>query len=73
MSGSCRDALPDVWECSEGPPAALGCPEVVGRPYQKFGRPSRLSGSQRWPSRMSRSGQEALPDCRELSDAFPDV
>ena len=37
MSGSVRDALLDVKECSEGPPR---CPGVVGRT-------SRMSGSGR--------------------------
>ena len=86
MSESGRDArqdvrdwsvgLPDVWECSRGPP---DCQVVVGRP-------SRMSGSSRdalqdvreWsggppgcpgvvgmPSRMSGSGRETLPDVRE--------
>ena len=50
----CRgiEALPDVREGYGGPPVSPG---VVGRPFRKFGRLSRMSGS----------GQEALPDVRE--------
>ena len=64
MSGSGREVLPDVqeWsrilpdvrECSGGPPV---CPVVVGRS-------SRMSESGREPSQMSGSGQDALPDVR---------
>ena len=68
MYGSCRVALPIVWEAlpvvlewSSGPP---GCPRVVGRPC-------RMSGSGRRPSQMSRSGLVALPDVREWSGNPP--
>ena len=54
MSGSSQKALPNVQECSRGPP---GCPGVVGRHFRMIGRPSR----------MSRRGREALPDVREWS------
>ena len=56
---SVRDALPNAQVWSRNP---LGCPEVVGRPFRKFGRPYRLSGSVRWPSRMSGNERESLPD-----------
>ena len=66
MSGSGREALPDIQEWSGGLP---GCPEVVGKP-------SRMSGCvQKWSggppgcpgvggkfSGMSGSGRETLPD-----------
>ena len=61
MSGSVREALPDVWELSKayldvlewsGDP--LGCPGVVGLPSQMFG-----------------SGCESLPDVREWSGDPP--
>ena len=62
MSGSCRVALPIVWEALpvvrewSGDPAECpgvvrghpGCPEVVW-----------------WPSQMSGSGRETLPDVRK--------
>ena len=35
MSGSSRDALPDVWQWSGGPSGRQG---VVGRPSQMSGR-----------------------------------
>ena len=61
MSGSSREALPDVQVWSDGPP---GCPEVVGKPSQMsgsgwealpdfwecpgvVGRPYRMSGNVR--------------------------
>ena len=56
---SVRDALPNVQVWLRNP---LGSLEVVGRPFCKFGRPYRLSGSVRWLSRMSGSEREALPD-----------
>ena len=52
MSGSGREALPNVWEWSGGPPR---CPGVVGKP-------SRMS---RKPSRMSEGVQKARLDVRE--------
>ena len=56
MSGSGRDALPDYQKLLGGPP---GCSGVVGKPFQMYGRPSRVFGSVR----------TALPDVREfLSD-----
>ena len=55
MSGSGRDALPDVWEWSGCPP---GCPGVVEMPL-------RMSGMARRPSRMSESGLEAVPDVQK--------
>ena len=54
MSGSGREAHPDVWEESGDPPECLvglnGCPEVLGGPSkcpEVVGRPSRMSGSGR--------------------------
>ena len=72
MSGVFREALPDVWEWSEG---SVGCPGVVGRL-------SRMSGSGRealpnvleWsgvPSWMSGGCREALPHVREWSGGSP--
>ena len=64
MSGSGREALPDVWEESGDPPECLvglpGCSEVLGGPSkypEVVGRPSR----------MSASGRKALSDGREWS------
>ena len=67
MSGSGREALPDVRERLGGSP---GCPGV-------FGRLSRMASSCQEalsypvivgrPSRMSGSGREALPDVWEWS------
>ena len=54
MTGSGREALPDIREWPEVPPGwssgSSGCPEVVGS-----------------PSRMTGSGQEALQNVREYS------
>ena len=58
MIESGLEELRDVWDWSGGPP---GCPEVVGRP-------SWVVGS---PSRMSRSGQEAIQNVRERSRGPP--
>ena len=55
MSGSGREALPDVREWSGGP---LGCPVVVGGP-------SRMSGMVGRPFRMSGCCREYLQDVRE--------
>ena len=52
MSGSGREALPEVREWSMGTP---GCPGVVGGP---LGCPGVVGGA----SRMSESGREALGD-----------
>ena len=58
MSGSGWEAVPDVRELMVGPHGwsgvPPGCPGVVGRP-------SRVVG---WPSQMSGSGQETVPDVR---------
>ena len=72
MSGSGRDALPDVRQLSRGP---TGCPAVVGTP-------SRLSGSGReaLPNVREWSGCPpgcqgvvgvALPEVREWSGGLP--
>ena len=61
MSGSGLEALPDVRECSGGPPR---CPGVFGRLAvypEEVGRPSRMSGS----------GREPLPDVQEWSRQPP--
>ena len=56
MSGSGREALPNVREWSGGPPR---CPGVVVKPSRMSGRPVRMSGS----------GREAIPDAQEtISD-----
>ena len=60
MSGSGREALPDVQQSSGGPPEYIG---VVGRP-------SRIVGSPTW---MSGSGRVAHLDDRELSEDHLDV
>ena len=57
MSGSGREALPDVREWSGGTP---GCPGIIDRP-------SRMSGSGRSPSRTSGSSRETLGDVWEWS------
>ena len=57
MPGSGQEALPDDRECSRVLP---GCPGV-------FGSSSRMSGSGRRHSRISGSGQVALPVVREWS------
>ena len=78
MSGSVREAFPDVWEWSGGPP---GCPGVVGM-HSWMSRSGREAFPDvcKWLVRppvcprlvgraylMSVSGQEALPDVREWS------
>ena len=60
MSGSGREALPDVQEWSGGP---NGCSGVVGRPSRLVGMPFRMSGS----------GREALLNVQEWSKALSDV
>ena len=64
MYGSGREALPDAWEWSGGPPE---CPGVVGKPSRMSGKPSQSPGVVGRPSRMSESCWEALTDVRELS------
>ena len=64
IPGSVRDTLPNVQVWSENP---HGCPGVFERPS----RPSRMSGSGRWPFRMYGSEQEALPDDREWLGIYP--
>ena len=63
MSGSSREALPDVREWSGGPP---GGPGVVVRPFRRSGSGREaLLNDREWvgmPSQMSGSGREALPD-----------
>ena len=61
MTGSGREAFPDVWKLSG---SHHGCPGLVRRP-------SRMSGSGRYNLRMSGSGREAFPDVRELSGGHP--
>ena len=72
MSGSAREALPNVQECSGGPPE---CPRVVGSSFPNVqecsGGPLGLPRGVGWPSRLSWSGQEALPDVRECSGGHP--
>ena len=48
MSGSSREALPDVLEWSGGPP---GCPGVVGRPslMSESGRDALANGTSGGP------------------------
>ena len=62
MSGSGREALPDVWEESRYPPECLaglpGCPRVLG------GTPKCLEVVWR-PSRMSGSGRECISNVWE--------
>ena len=71
MSGSGREALPNVCEWSGGLP---GCPGVVGRPSRMFERGlealPNVWGDQ-GPSRMSRSGRKFLPNVREWSGVSP--
>ena len=68
MSGSGRQALSNVRECSEVNPR---CPGVFRRPSRMVGRPSQMSGSGWGPSRMSGSGREAHPDVRVWSGVPP--
>ena len=67
MSERGREALKDVREWSVGrlewSGGHPGCPGVVEKPYRVVGSPSRMSGS----------GQEALPNVREWLEALPDV
>ena len=59
MFDSGREALPDVWEWSGGPPGCLG---VDGGPSRMSGSgpdTPRMSGRN---SRMSGSGRKAIPD-----------
>ena len=53
MSGSGREAIPDVREWSGGPP---GCPGVVGRP-------SRMSGSGQEALPNVRAWSRGHPEC----------
>ena len=72
MSSSCREALPDVQEWSEGPQE---CPRVVGRPARMSGSgrevltdvPHGYPGVVGRSSLMSGSGLEVLPDVWEWS------
>ena len=73
--GSGREDLPDVLECSGGPP---GSPGVIGRPTQMSasgrealryalewsGSPSGCPGMVGSPSLMFGSGREVLPEVR---------
>ena len=55
MSGSCREALQDVWEESGDAPKCLdGLPECPG----VVRRPSLMSGSVGRTSQMSESGRK---------------
>ena len=76
MSGSGREALPDVREWSGGPP---GCPGVVWRPTQMsecsggppgcpevVRRTPGCPGVVGRPSRMFGSGRETLPDVQKV-------
>ena len=62
MYRSGLETLLDVREWSGDPP---DCPGVVGRLFQKFGRPSRMSGSCRETLPDVPEGWEALPDDRK--------
>ena len=68
MFGSCREAVPDVWEKLRDAPKSLvgppGCPGVVEKP-------SLMSESVGRTSQMSRNGRETLPDVREWSGGPP--
>ena len=61
MSGSGREALPDIRERLGVPPASPGV--IV--------RPSLMFGSARGPFRMSGNGLEALPIVLEWSGGSP--
>ena len=83
MSGSSRDARPNVREWSGGPPECSG---VIGRPSRFFGSGREaLPDVQEWsggppggasvvakPSRMSGSGRES-PRVVEMPSQFPGV
>ena len=58
MSGSGREAVPDVREWSVGPPGFFS---VVGKTSLVIGRRSQMFGS----------GRETLPDVREWSGGPP--
>ena len=74
MSASGWEALPNDRECSGGltggrewsggPPL---CPREVGGPHWWSGGLPKCLGVAGWPSRMFKSGWEALPDIREWS------
>ena len=66
MSGSCREALADVQECSKGSPKSLegpsGCLRVVEKPSRmSLWRPFRMSGR----CRRVREWWEVFPNVRE--------
>ena len=68
MSRSGREALPNVREWSDGPPA---CPGVVGKPSRMSWRHSQMSGVVGRPSPMFGCGREVLLDVREYSTCPP--
>ena len=76
MSESGRDALPNVWEWSGGPPRCPGVVERISR-MSRSGRETLPNVRECWETltnvrkacRMSGSVQKALPNVREaLSD-----
>ena len=81
MSGSCREALPDVRELlrgsldvrewSAGPPGDREWLGGLSVCPGVVGRPCRKSGSGRKASQMSGSGRKALPDVREWAGGPP--
>ena len=62
MTESCRKAFPDIWEWSGG---TQGCLGYLSRFREFSGGPPVFPAVVGWPSRMSGSGHEALPDVRE--------
>ena len=74
MTGSGREALPDVWEWLGGLPDVR---EWSGDPPGCAGGSPGFSRVVRRPSWMTGSGLETLPDVREVHsdvrEVFPDV
>ena len=90
MSGSVQEALPHVQEWSEGPlgdqearldvcewsrglPACPGVIETASWMLGEVGRPSRMSGSGQEALPDVTSGREPLPNVRECSGVLQDI
>ena len=71
MSGSGREAFPDVRELSGDPFGCLGVFEGLQDIWEWSGGVPKFLGVVKWPSRMSESGRETLPNVREWSGGPP--
>ena len=67
MTGSSRNALPDVWEWSGGPPRCPSCWKALPGVRECSKGPPRRAEVVGRPSRMSGSGRVADPDVQEWS------